>query len=133
MSEQVCELFCGAGGMGLWFSQHFNVVEAVDISRDAVRTYGANHPETDARRRDVRDLSGTRGDFDGITGIHIHGDTLRMEVWDAFATLPIGQFALWERIQPETAKAWLVQALQTPTPEPKARQETVQTSLEAGA
>ena len=69
MSEQVCELFCGAGGMGLGFSQHFNVVEAVDISRDAVRTYGANHPETDARRRDVRDLSGTRGDFDGITGI----------------------------------------------------------------
>ena len=69
MSEQVCELFCGAGGMGLGFSQHFNVVEAVDISRDAVRTYGANHPETDARRRDVRDLSGIRGDFDGITGI----------------------------------------------------------------
>lgn len=51
MSEQVCELFCGAGGMGLGFSQHFNVVEAVDVLPEAVKTYGANHPETDARRR----------------------------------------------------------------------------------
>ena len=69
MTDQVCELFCGAGGMGLGFSQHFAITEAVDISRDAARTYGANHPETDVRRRDVRSLSGVRGDFDGITGV----------------------------------------------------------------
>lgn len=67
--QTVCELFCGAGGMGLGFSQHFDVVEAVDLLPDAVKTYGANHPETDARQKDVRDLSGTRGDFDGITGV----------------------------------------------------------------
>ncbi len=66
--DRVCELFCGAGGMGLGFSQHFNVVEAVDTLPEAVKTYGANHPETDARRRDVRDLSGSRGDFEGVIG-----------------------------------------------------------------
>lgn len=71
--------------------------------------------------------------LNGIPGIHIHGDTLRMEVWDAFATVPIGQVAPWTRVRPETAKAWLVQALQAPTPTPTVRQETVQTSLEAGA
>lgn len=69
MTDQVCELFCGAGGMGLGFSQHFEIVEAVDISRDAVRTYGANHPETDVRRKGVQHLSGVRGDFDGVTAI----------------------------------------------------------------
>lgn len=55
--------------MGLGFSQHFEIAQAIDISRDAVRTYGANHQETDARRKDVRNLSGCRGDFEGITGI----------------------------------------------------------------
>jgi DNA (cytosine-5)-methyltransferase 1 len=69
MTDQVCELFCGAGGMGLGFSQHFEIVEAVDISRDAVRTYRANHPETDVRRKGVQYLSGVRGDFDGVTAI----------------------------------------------------------------
>lgn len=48
-------------------------------------------------------------------------------------TRPIGQVAPWTRVRPETAKAWLVQALQAPTPTPTVRQETVQTSLEAGA
>lgn len=67
--ERVCELFCGAGGMGLGFSQHFQITDAIDILPAAVRTYGSNHPETDARRKDVRDLSGCRGDFEGITGV----------------------------------------------------------------
>lgn len=69
MRDQVCELFCGAGGMGLGFSQHFEITEAVDIMPAAVRTYGANHPETDTRKKDVCTLTGCRGDFDGITGI----------------------------------------------------------------
>lgn len=69
MTDRVCELFCGAGGMGLGFSRHFHVTDAIDILPEAVKTYGANHPETDARRRDVRDLSGARGDFEGITGV----------------------------------------------------------------
>ena len=69
MTDRVCELFCGAGGMGLGFSRHFHVTDAIDILPEAVKTYGANHPETDARRRDVRDLSGSRGDFEGVTGI----------------------------------------------------------------
>jgi len=71
--------------------------------------------------------------LNGIPGIHIHGDSLRMEVYEAFATLPIGQVAVWERVLPETAKRWLVQSLKTPVPAPVARQETVQTSLEVGA
>lgn len=69
MTDQVCELYCGAGGMGIGFSQHFDVVEAVDILPEAVKTYAANHRETDVRRKDVRNLSGCQGDFDGITGV----------------------------------------------------------------
>ena len=69
MTDRVCELFCGAGGMGLGFSRHFEITDAIDILPEAVKTYGANHPETDARRRDVRDLTGCRGDFEGITGV----------------------------------------------------------------
>lgn len=69
MTEQVCELFCGAGGMGLGFSQHFEIAKAVDIMPAAVKTYGANHPDTCTRKQDVRNLSGCRGDFEGITGI----------------------------------------------------------------
>ena len=68
MPDRVCELFCGAGALGLGFSRHFHVTDAIDILPEAVKTYGANHPETDARRRDVRDLSGSRGDFAGIIG-----------------------------------------------------------------
>lgn len=67
--DRICELFCGAGGMGLGFSQHFHVTDAYDILRPAVRTYGVNHPETAARQKDVRNLTGCRGDFEGITGI----------------------------------------------------------------
>lgn len=68
-AEQICELCCGAGGMGLGFSQHFEIAQAIDISRDAIRTYGANHPNTDIRKRDIRNITGCRGDFGGITGI----------------------------------------------------------------
>lgn len=69
MPEQICELCCGAGGMGLGFAQHFSIAQAIDLSRDAVRTYGANHPNTDTRKRDIRNISGVRGDFYGITGV----------------------------------------------------------------
>jgi len=67
--ERICELFCGAGGMGLGFSKHFEIANAVDIRREAIRTYGANHPETDTHQTDVRDLSGSLLDYEGITGV----------------------------------------------------------------
>lgn len=68
-ADRVCELCCGAGGMGLGFSRHFEIAQAIDISRDAVRTYGANHPDTEVRKRDIRTITGCRGDFEGITGV----------------------------------------------------------------
>ena len=75
--------------------------------------------------------------LNGIPGIHIHGDTLRMEVWDAFATLPVGTVAMWERVQPETAKRWLVSALERPdaavAPESAPSVKTRQTTLEGMA
>jgi len=65
----VCELFCGAGGMGYGFSQVFDVSYAIDITKPAVKTYQANHRETQVRQQDVRNLSGCKGDFVGITGV----------------------------------------------------------------
>lgn len=69
MTDTICELYCGAGGMAAGFAPYFEISYAVDILPAAIRTYGANHPDTDARQQDVRDLSGCRGDFAGITGI----------------------------------------------------------------
>ena len=69
MTDRVCELFCGAGGMGLGFSRHFEITAAIDILPAAVKTYGANHPDTDTQQRDVRNLTGCRGDFEGIAGV----------------------------------------------------------------
>ncbi|WOF16810.1 DNA cytosine methyltransferase [Methanoplanus sp. FWC-SCC4] len=67
--EQVCELFCGAGGMGLGFSRFFDISYAVDFKKQAVETYQSNHFETQVRQQDVRDITGCYHDFDGLTGV----------------------------------------------------------------
>lgn len=67
--QTVFEPFCGCGGMGRGFSAYFRITYAVDIMPAAVRTYGANFPETQVQQKDIRDISGVRGDFDGITGV----------------------------------------------------------------
>lgn len=67
--EQVCELFCGAGGMGLGFSRFFDISYAVDFKKQAVETYQSNHFETQVRQQDVRDITGCLHDFDGLTGV----------------------------------------------------------------
>ncbi len=66
---QVEELCCGAGGMTQGFSKYFEIVHAVDIKEEVVRTYSANHPDTDVKRQDIRLMTGARGDFEGITGV----------------------------------------------------------------
>lgn len=68
-SGTVAEMCCGAGGMAAGFSPFFDIVYAVDIKPEVVSTYGANHPETQVRRQDIRNLSGCRGDFTGMTGV----------------------------------------------------------------
>jgi len=65
----ICELFCGAGGMGYGFSHHFDVTYAIDIKKPAVKTYKINHTDTQVRQQDVRHISGCKGDFYGITGV----------------------------------------------------------------
>jgi DNA (cytosine-5)-methyltransferase 1 len=65
----VAEFCCGAGGMAQGFAPFFEIVHAVDIKPEVVQTYGANHPETQVRRQDIRLLTGCRGDFDGMTGV----------------------------------------------------------------
>jgi DNA (cytosine-5)-methyltransferase 1 len=55
--------------MALGFSEYFEIVHAVDKERQVVRTYGANHPETQVRQKDLRLLTGARGDYEGITGV----------------------------------------------------------------
>lgn len=68
-SGTVAEMCCGAGEMAMGFSPFFDIVHAVDIKPEVVDTYGANHPETQVRRQDIRNLSGCRGDFTGMTGV----------------------------------------------------------------
>jgi DNA (cytosine-5)-methyltransferase 1 len=67
--DQVFEACCGAGGMAEGFSQYFDIVHACDIKPEVVQTYSANHPETDVRRQDIRNLTGCRGDYSGMTGV----------------------------------------------------------------
>lgn len=55
--------------MATGFLQHFEIVQAVDILEPVIRTYKANHPNTSTRRLDIRNLTGCRGDFAGITGV----------------------------------------------------------------
>lgn len=67
--KTIAEFCCGAGGMAAGFSPFFNITHAADINPEVVRTYAANHPETDVRRQDIRLLTGCRGDYYGITGV----------------------------------------------------------------
>jgi DNA (cytosine-5)-methyltransferase 1 len=67
--EPILEAFCGPGGLGYGFSQFFDVAYAIDESSPAVRTYKANHPNTQVRRQDIRNLTGARGDFFGVAGV----------------------------------------------------------------
>ncbi len=67
--DSVFEAFCGPGGMGLGFAKYFNIEYAIDIKDEAVDTYRANHPETSVQKRDVRNVSGVRGDYDGLGGV----------------------------------------------------------------
>ena len=55
--------------MGYGFSKFFDVGYAVDIKKPAVQTYKANHEDADVRQQDVRNLTGCKGDFVGITGV----------------------------------------------------------------
>ena len=53
------DLFCGAGGMSLGFSDAgFNVVGAIDIDKVHVATYKFNHPTTEVLCDDLRDVTG---------------------------------------------------------------------------
>lgn len=67
--KEIAELCCGPGGMALGFSPFFHIVHAIDKAPEVVKTYAANHPETQVRRQDIRLMTGTRGDFQGLTGI----------------------------------------------------------------
>lgn len=69
IAGSVLEACCGAGGEGYGFSKYFEIAHAFDIKPEAVSTYGANNPDTNVRRQDIRLLTGCRGDYDGITGV----------------------------------------------------------------
>lgn len=50
--------------------------------------------------------------MNGIPAICIHGDTLRVEAWDAFVMLPVGMRATWHRLDLETAKRMIVAGME---------------------
>lgn len=58
-----------------------------------------------------------------IPAICIHGDTLKVEAWEAFATIPMGQWARWERVPLATAKDLIFAAKQGAQPVPTTGRE----------
>ena len=53
----VVDVFAGGGGFGLGFAlAGFKIVVAVEIDRDAARTYSANHRKTIVLQEDVRNI-----------------------------------------------------------------------------
>lgn len=61
MSEQkkhtVLDLFCGCGGLSLGFEQAgFNVLAGIDVWKDALITYQANHPNSRTMQADLMNL-----------------------------------------------------------------------------
>jgi DNA (cytosine-5)-methyltransferase 1 len=56
----VVDVFSGGGGFGLGFAMAgFRIRVAVEIDRDAVRTYSANHGGTVVLQEDVRNVDYT--------------------------------------------------------------------------
>lgn len=52
------DLFCGCGGLTLGLKRAgFNVVAAVEIDRDAAKTFRANHPDVALKESDIQELS----------------------------------------------------------------------------
>jgi DNA (cytosine-5)-methyltransferase 1 len=52
------DLFAGCGGLSEGLRQSgFKVAAAVEINKDAARTYAANHPDTKLFVEDVRELA----------------------------------------------------------------------------
>lgn len=69
MSEiRVADLFCGPGGMSIGFNEFFDVALAVDWKPDPCRTYRKNLTGV-VKQEDIRNLSGSQRDFDGIMGV----------------------------------------------------------------
>ncbi|MCI4447728.1 MAG: DNA cytosine methyltransferase, partial [Pyrobaculum sp.] len=53
----VVDVFSGGGGFGLGFAlAGFKIAVAVEIDRDAARTYSANHRKTIVLQEDVRNI-----------------------------------------------------------------------------
>lgn len=126
--KTICDPACGTGRFMLRTARYF-----------AEKNHGAFNflfTNIDIDRRAVVYCT-MNAVLNGIPAICIHGDTLRLEVWDAFATLPIGQFARWERLRPEVARNLIIQSLKPPAepakpapPAPKPLpKETVQAYL----
>lgn len=106
--KRICEVFCGPGGMAQGFGPFFDISCAIDIEPATVKTYQANHAHTQVLQRDVRDISGARGDFDGLTGV-IGGSpcqqwsrrNIRKKQNDPRAELPWEYIRLVSEIKPE--------------------------------
>jgi len=104
----IMDTFCGPGGMGLGFGKFFDVTYAIDNEPHAVQTYHANHHDTQVQQQDIRNISGARHDFDGITGV-IGGSpcqqwsrrNINKKKDDPRAELPWEYMRLVEEIRPQ--------------------------------
>jgi DNA (cytosine-5)-methyltransferase 1 len=70
-NESVLDFYAGMGGLGSGFDKYFYVAVAVDMNRDAVATYQANHKKCRVYLMNVADYvnSCPVKDFEIITGV----------------------------------------------------------------
>lgn len=67
--ETVIDLFSGAGFMSYGVHMTFPIIQAIDIKTICCQSYKCNFPKTQVLQRDIRDISFTKQDFQGIIGI----------------------------------------------------------------
>ncbi|OLS23273.1 MAG: Modification methylase AplI [Candidatus Heimdallarchaeota archaeon LC_3] len=65
----ILDAFSGAGFSAEGFKSFYNVVEAIDNNFDACNSYKLNHKDTSVKNMDIRDISFSQNDYQGILGL----------------------------------------------------------------
>lgn len=105
----ICDPASGTGRFMLRIANYF------DTHNDGALNFVITNVDSDGR---AFVYCVTNAILNGIPAFHIYGDSLKLEVWDAFVTVPVGRYAYWDRIKPGVAHDILIQ-FTTPFPDIK--------------